>query len=195
MYDRQTQLSHHDQRYQLERLISLSEQANARSQGVEMMLQRLRIMDESIQIPRVNPIEGRSDEMSRANYTVVNATPLSSAPPSAGECICSNSTTIPRQDSVHISRKDLDRCAEHIRTLLNAVEDAQSAKDGATRCENIINTYRDSLDVLHSILPVQPKRVGRLRRLFSGASVKRHRGATHIDTLPDRGSASTMDHL
>jgi len=92
-----------------------------------------------------------------------------------GSCICGNPTAPLEENPLHISRQDLDHCVKHVRALLKVVEDAQSVSNGAARCENITATLKSSLKTLHGFLPREPKRSGRLTRLFSRARSRNHR--------------------
>jgi len=99
----------------------------------------------------------------------VHDTTITSAIPPESRCICDSSTELARSESFHVSRDDLDRCAKHIRALLNIVEDARSANDGTGRCEIVAKSYKESLSALHAITPTAPRKASRLRRLFSKA--------------------------
>ena len=89
-------------------------------------------------------------------------------------CICGYSTPPTEQGSFHISRNDLNECADQLRALLKVVEDARSLQDGAGSCEVIRESYRESLDTLHGFFPGELKRPSRLRRFFAKRPTRSH---------------------
>lgn len=185
-----------DQRRQIDRLILLNEQANARSHTLETVIRRIGLMHASTEPSKLVSDEKPSEQVSSGNeknsrepLTAPTTTPApvpASTVPAIDDsvaicassvstsCICGYSTPPTEQSSFHISRNDLDECANQLRTLLKVVEDARSLQGGAGSCEVIRESYRESLDTLHGLFPAELKRPSRLRRFFAKRPTRSH---------------------
>jgi hypothetical protein len=192
-----------NQQYQLERLISLSEQANERSQGVEAMIRQLGWINDPAQVPGLSQdleiskeINSRDEKRSRTSLSeqVRNSSTATPATRLNTDCICGNSATPLGPDSFHISRNDLDIYARHLRALLNMVEGAQLANDGSGQCETVTRAYRSASNALSDIFPVEPKRASGLRRLFAKRTTKFNRLGNRNIAPANSGSMSNPVH-
>lgn len=186
-----------DQRRQIDRLILLNEQANARSHTLETVIRRIGLMHASTEPSKLMSDEKSSEQVSSGDEknsreplpaptkapapvpastvpAIDDSVVISCASSVSTSCICGYSTPPTEQGSFHISRNDLNECANQLRALLKVVEDARSLQDGAGSCEVIRESYRESLDTLHGFFPGELKRPSRLRRLFAKRPTRSH---------------------
>jgi hypothetical protein len=121
------------------------------------------------------------------NTWVKQLTSLSGS--SAGSSCISGHSTPHDHNSFHTSRQDLNKYANHARSILKAVETAQSNQEMVEQCEPIQIICKDSLEAL-AALSMEPKRPSRLRRLFLKAPTRSHR---HEITVPANRASEVTD--
>jgi hypothetical protein len=167
-----------DHAQQIQRLIFLNEQANARSHGLEKMVKRfeallehhhvhsrpasrdhLEAQSQPVSFPAFQPGQSGSNPVSRTSiYDSSNES----------RCICGQEAASRNdRETVHISREDLTECANRVRGLLRIVEDARSMQDSEGSCELIHHQYRASLDDLRAFFQPMSEKRGLWQRMLA----------------------------
>lgn len=186
------------QQRQIEQLILMNEEANARYKGLERILHKRNSRSPRCQSRNPSP---EPDKSQPEPGLICDQRPCPGRRPSIAPSVApsiapsaipstasrmyslsilsgsttfspniSRATTLASQDSFHTSPEELETCTGALRKLLSELEDTKSIRSPADKCESVREAYRHSLLSLEKIIPpdATATKKGRLHRMLFG---------------------------